>query len=406
MLWDKRPGFLMRGPTLVLCCLLLSQGTLANAAPEEIELIPVEQANWSPRNLLVALVSVLGGWTYWYGDRYVTIETVPADADLSLYYIRANFQKCYERAKAPVRVRLPRRSDTTTKDYISVRGSANGFATTEKSFNVRRVPSELLITLEPLPNALVGFNSAYIAGRTTLVFRSSEQLQFRISKNRESPGFILSLTKTADKLAERPRVSEGVVENVDVSQLGEDILIRVTTRGGEPEVRSKQGYDPVREEYFFVLDLVPEGSRTPSADQVRRSLESMTVVPDDPCHLGFESALRDRLTLPSGAGTSHLAGGLAGIYRRELMLRLGRLERGTVHTVSGETLRTGSPIELELALQDALNVKGYPALLHAFARTQDEPESVLRTLIAPNMSPEAFNGPYVSAESAWEACSD
>ena len=50
------------------------------------------------------------------------------------------------------------------------------------------------------------------------------------------------------------------------------------------------------------------------------------------------------------------------------MLLLGRSERGMVHTLAGEDLRTGSPIELEMALQSAATVEGYLGLLAAFAR--------------------------------------
>ena len=44
---------------------------------------------------------MLGGWKYWYEDRMIEVETVPADAALSLYYLRSNFQKRFERAESP-----------------------------------------------------------------------------------------------------------------------------------------------------------------------------------------------------------------------------------------------------------------------------------------------------------------
>jgi hypothetical protein len=353
---------------------------------------------------LIAFVSVLGGWNYWYGDRYVTIETVPAEADLGLYYIRANFQKRFERGGAPARVRLPKRVDTTTRDHFSVRVSANGFSTTEKTYNVRKAPPKVLIKLEPLPNSLVAFVSTYIAGRTTFSFYTSEEPQFRISKSRGSSGFMLSLTKTADKLEEPPQVTEGLVRSVEVSQLGEDILIRVETREDELEIRTKQAYDPIREEHVFVLESMPKDLRPPTSDQLRRSLERAAFALDDPCDASFEAVLREALEPLRTASASRPSAGLAGLYRRELMLRLGRLDRGTVHTVAGEALRTGNPLELELALQNSLAVRGYIGLLGAFARTQDEPESVLRTLLAPQMPPEAFREAYGVAESAWEDC--
>ncbi len=83
---------------------------------------------------------------------------------------------------------------------------------------------------------------------------------------------------------------------------------------------------------------------------------------------------------------------------------LGRASRGTVHTLGGEDLRTGSPIELELALQSAAIVEGYFGLLAAFALGQDEPVTVLRSLLAPGMRPEEFRPIYAAADSAWKSC--
>ena len=82
------------------------------------------------------------------------------------------------------------------------------------------------------------------------------------------------------------------------------------------------------------------------------------------------------------------------------MKRLGRLERGSVKTLSGESLRTGSPLELEMALQTGAQVKGYLGLLGAFARTQPDPALALRSLIAPELPADEFAPIYAEAEAA------
>jgi hypothetical protein len=97
-------------------------------------------------------------------------------------------------------------------------------------------------------------------------------------------------------------------------------------------------------------------------------------------------------------------GSVADLYRREAMLRLGRLDQGQVRTLKGEVLRTGSPIELELALQSGATVTGYIALLGEFARTQGDAPLAMRSLIAPGMDAGEFEAIYRKADSARESC--
>ena len=86
------------------------------------------------------------------------------------------------------------------------------------------------------------------------------------------------------------------------------------------------------------------------------------------------------------------------------MLRLGRLDHGTVRTLAGEELRVGHPVEIELALRSAATVEGYLGLLAEFVRTQSEPSGVLRSLVAPGMGSQEFKGVYAALESAWASC--
>jgi hypothetical protein len=75
-----------------------------------------------------------------------------------------------------------------------------------------------------------------------------------------------------------------------------------------------------------------------------------------------------------------------------------------VRTEAGETLRTGNPLELALALQSAGTVDGYLALLGALARSEAQPADALRSLVAPQMSAAEFAPVYEAAEAARSGC--
>ena len=127
----------------------------ADGVAPVVDLIPAERAAWTPKNVLVGLSGVFGGWNYWYAERTMEIETVPPDAVLGLYYLRQNFQKRFERAEAPAKVLLPARADTTGKDAVRIHATANGYLAKDVSFSSRDVPERVTITLSALPNSLV-----------------------------------------------------------------------------------------------------------------------------------------------------------------------------------------------------------------------------------------------------------
>jgi len=98
------------------------------------------------------------------------------------------------------------------------------------------------------------------------------------------------------------------------------------------------------------------------------------------------------------------SGGITDLYRREAMLRLGRFREGSVRTEAGETLRTGSSLEMALALQSAATVEGYLALLGALARSEPQPEQTMRSLVAPQLSNSEFAPIYEVVEGARRSC--
>jgi hypothetical protein len=384
--------------------LILGEARAVDRVPEEVNLIPKDSADWGLRNIAAAFTSVLGAWNYWYAENVVLIDTVPADAGIDLFYLRANFQKMFVRVRSPVRVKLPSRVKATTRDAVIVRVSAPGFLTRKETYKIGGAPDELVMTLEPLPNALVALFHEHIGGRTTLTLRTTEKPEFRVMKGRRFGGFNLVLTQTAVRLESDELPTGGLVRSLQTTQLGEDLVVRVETRDSDVDIRSKAGRDPIRDEHLFTLDLTEPNSRAPSPERISREVAAGAYTRGDPCHERFEGSLRGALEPERLARAFGSPGTLADLYRRQAMRALGRLDQGQVRTVAGERFRTGSALELELALQNAGQVEGYLALLGAYARTEEDPATVLRSLVAPDLHPEAFKPVYEVAKDAWRDC--
>lgn len=401
----------MRTASSLLGCTALLASLVAGAmrvraegtAPNNIDLIPTERAAWTPKNMAIGVTSVLGGWKYWYEDRKITVETVPAEAELSLYYLRSNFQKKFERTESPAIVTLPPRVDMTERDAVKFHAFANGYLAGEESYDAQKVPDKVVITLHALPNNLVFLGHTELAGRTSLVMRTTEQPEVRLSKNTSLVGFQVALTKTAVKLEGKPPKGGGHLASLEALQIGEDAIVRVGTDASDVEVRSRQSFDPVQQQYVYVFDIVPKGAVAPSDGQIRAQLEALPFAPGA-CDERYAAVLRDKVGDAELADALRPSGELADLYRREAMLRLGRFKEGTVRTDAGETLHTGNPLELALAMQSAARVDGYLALLGALARSEPQPANALRSLVAPARSPEEFEPIYAEVETARKSC--
>lgn len=370
----------------------------------EIEFVPAEGVDWGIRNV-GAMLTAPFLWSYWYKPGSITIQTVPRDARLELFYIRANFQKLFVRAEPPVRLKLPSRIMATERDALTVRVGSNGYKSHEYTYDVLDLPAKVVLELAPLPNSLHSVALTDLGGRTTATFRTDEEPDFRVTRGRQQPGFTLSLRETADQRESHEPLSAGHVKRLELAQVGEDILVRIETTA-ELEARSKQSYDPIRKEHVFTLDILEKGARMPSPGSVRRELEAIPVAPRDPCRRAFATVLREGLEGDVIARAHRPSAGIADLYRRQAMLRLGRTERGRVRTRAGETLHTGNPLELELALQSAAEVEGYLGLLGALARSQANPETALRSLIAPELGAADFAPIYARAERGRRACAN
>jgi len=401
----------MRTAGLLLASALLCQPLVAaSAAPtvdgaaQVIDLIPAERAAWTPKNVLVGVSGIFGSWGYWYADRAIEVETVPPDAELGLYYLRQNFQKRFARSHAPATVKIPPRADTTRKDAVRIHATANGYLAKDVSFDAREVPERVTITLSALPNSLVFVGQTSFGGRTAITLRTTEQPEFRLTKSTRSDGFTVSLSKTALKLEGKVSGSGARLKSIDATQVGEDAMVRVETDAPDVEVRSKQSFDPVTSQYVSVFDLVRPGTTAPSDAEIRTRLANVLFTPGAACDSRYAAVLRERLGDAAIADALRPSGGIADLYRREAMLRLGRESAGTVRTEAGETLHTGSSLELALALQSATTVEGYLALLGALARTEALPADGLRSLVAPQMSAAEFAPVYEAAEAARASC--
>ena len=95
-----------------LAALALLGWPAAIAGSEEVELKPEGKPQFRGGQLLAPLVALFRGSDHAYGDRKLQIDTNPPGAVLELFYVRANFQKRYEQADAPVTVVLPSRFAT------------------------------------------------------------------------------------------------------------------------------------------------------------------------------------------------------------------------------------------------------------------------------------------------------
>ena len=386
-----------------LLCLAAVSGEVP-AEAEQVDLYPPEQVMWTPRNVVAGVTSVFGFYNHWYREKHILIETVPADTQLSLYYLRGNFQKRFERVDAPAVVDLPSRIDSSSQDTFRLRVAKDGYLVEEKRYKVHRVPDKLLIELAPLPNSLTFLGQTHLGDRTTLTLRTTEEPQVRMAKGSQKNAFTMALTETANKLEATPEISSGFIKKIEVAQLGEDLLLRVATTAPDLVVRSRASRDPVRREHVITLDLTPPGARMVTAGDISRELAAVSFSGPSRCDARFERVLRDELDASEVSRAFRGGGSVTAFYREESMRKLGRLDTGRVQSTSGDTYRIGSPIEFEMAMQSASDIRGYFGLLGVIARSQEDPETFLRSLLAPETSAVDFERIYAKADRAHRTC--
>jgi len=405
-----RPRLLL--PLLVAVLACAGPGTRPPDA-ERVDLVPEDEAGWGAKNLFAPLTGFfLGGPGYWYGDRWIEVRTTPPGATLDLFYVRAGFQKRYEQADAPAVIELPSRVATASRDVVHIRALLNGYRQEELYVPVRSREHEVVIELEPLPNALQAMKSVYLGGRGSLTFLTDEALTFRVQE--AGDGFRLILLETALGPEAEPTL-EGVrnplVESVEAQQLGEDLLISVdlapAARGDGVDLRSRQAPLPVRDLHAFSLDLVPPDGGAEAVRRARAALERIGPGSIGPCQLEFERALRRELDRAALARALAPSGDFTDPYLRAAMQRLGEVSGGAVRLSDGTEYRVAAPIELSAASSQAEDVQGYLAFLRRFVR-ELEPgphrAETLRGIVAPETAPARFEAALSAAETRERTC--
>ena len=398
---------------LALITLVLAT-RVAAAEEETVELIPDDRAGWSASNLLAPIRGLLrGDPDYWYEPRYLRVDTTPPGAVLDLFYVRSNFQKGYEQADAPVRVRLPRRIEAGPRDSVTVRALLDGFRQREVRIPVRSSQEEVVIDLEPLPNSLVALTHVYLAGRDSLGFLTKEALSFRVQK--APRGFQLVLNETAlgiDASATLEGVHSPLIDSLEAQQLGEDLVVRVSlseaARGAGVEPRSRQSFDPVRGLHGFSLDLTPPDAGALAVERARAALERIGPDAVAGCAAVWDATLREQLDPASLARALSTRGAFTDPYLRAAMRRLGELSpAGAVRLGDGTRFRVAAPIELMAAANQAHEVEGYLALLRRFVEELEPPvhrRETLRGLVAPELGPARFETVLDSADARERDC--
>ena len=390
-------------PLLVLTALLL--GADGGTVPT-VDLVPADRASWRPGNLF--------GWLrpgHNYEPRTVLVETSPEGAMLDLFYVRSNFQKRYEQAESPARVKLPPRIEAGPRDALMVRAFREGYRQKEVSIRVQSGQDRIVLELEPLPNTLVAASHTYLAGRGSLAFLAKESLTVRVQERDQGFNVILAETALAPEVAGVfTGIKSPLVEDVEWLQLGEDLLVEVRMPSGrrsEYELRSRQTRDELRDLYFYSVELVPSDG---GIDAVRRAREALARIRAEDvagCARVFDDALREELDAEALARALAPRGTFTDPYLRAAMKRLAELSPGArVQMLDGSTL-TSSPIELSAAMSQAAQARGFLALLRAFVREIETPSGrhdTLRGLVAPESSPEAFSEALRSAERRETSC--
>jgi len=388
---------------------------VADEAFDVVELIPKDPPSWTPNNLIAPITGFFlgGGPGYWYDAREVEIRTTPPGALLDLFYVRRNFQKRYEQADAPARIILPSRIEATSRDSLRVRALLDGYRQVEVKVPVRSRQESVMIDLAPLPNTLVAFSHTYFAGRGSLDFLTEEALTFRLQKSGNTLSVVLTETSGGpDALASMQGSSSPLIDSVKGQQLGEDLVARVATTelaaSDAFETRSRQSRDAVRGLHRFALDFVPRDGGAAEIERARAALARITSDAVGACALRFDESVRDQLDPADLARALTPSGAYTDKFLRAAMRRLGEVSPGgAIRMRDGSRFDVSLPIELMAASSQPGEAMGYIALLRQFVAELEPPpyrRSVLRGLIAPELSPERFDAILDSAERTEASC--
>jgi hypothetical protein len=398
---------LRRGAAVVAFALACLVSILAPAwaGPEEtIELIPDERAGWSPSQMFSF------ARPGFYENRTLRIETTPPGAKLDLFYVRASFQKRYEKADAPVTVLLPKRSAAGKRDSVTIRAALDGYKIETVHVPVRGDQDHVNIELQPLPNTLAAVAHTYFAGRAGLTFLTRVPAQVRVQTGTD--GFTVVLGQTGGDArvgAVLDAVRNPFVQSLQSNQLGEDLLLQVKLQQGldakELGIRSRESQDSVRGLYRYTIDMAPNGAS--SVERARGALGQIGAGDVSGCANAFDATLRKKLDRAELSRALTPRGEFTDPYVRAALKRLGEVSGGSIRLEDGTTYRAGVPIELTAAATQAASAQGFLALLRAWVRALEAPEyrsEALRSLVAPELDAQQFDRALAAANAAERSC--
>jgi len=402
-----------RKPELLMLALAMLLGIPAQAEREVIELIPSDRSSWGATNLFAPVTGLfMGGPGYWYSAREIEVDTTPSGATLDLFYVRANFQKRFEQAEAPILLRLPSRIEAGPRDSITIRALLDGYGQEEVHVKVRSREEKVMIDLSPLPNTLEAMTHKYFSGRDSLTFLTKEALTFRVQK--ASDGFSVVLTETG-KSARAGETMQGIksanIKSLKGQQLGEDLVVRVTlteSARGNVEPRSTQGYDAVRGLHQFTINLNPTDSGAAAVAKAIEALSRIQTSDVTGCALAYDRSVRNQLETDALSRALAPSGAFTDRYLRSALKRLGEVSPdGVISLENGTKFRPNKPIELAAAGSQSFQATGYLALLRTFVAEPEPQEfqrNTLRGLVAPEVGREDFDAIVDVAENLEKQC--
>ncbi|MBW2271849.1 MAG: hypothetical protein JRG96_01155 [Deltaproteobacteria bacterium] len=350
-----------------------------------------------------------------YGsERSIRVETVPAGAELELFYLRNGAQLAYKKGSAPLRVRLPRRLKVSELDYFVARARAPGYETQETSVPVISDVTLLQIPLQPLGNELLAAAHSHLAGRTALALDTSELPNLR--SYRGADGINVIFLRTAPG-SEELAAALGALRSPHLARVGllaagEDLVVQLeltpeaVEQGLDLRVLSAPGAS-----HFSHRTVVVLASPTAAVARVARTRQALARIGGERvfgCGSSFDGALR--AALERDALSRALAPGsrTMGPTLRAAMRRLGEIsDEGTLQLEDGSTLDLRRPLELELAMSRAAEVRGYLSLLRALCEELEDEQwraTALQGLVAPAEQGQAFPAALSAAQDAEARC--
>jgi len=382
---------------------------------EVVDLTPNDPVGVSMRSVTAPFTAVFrGGMDYWYAPRGIRVDTTPSGGLVDLFYVRRNFQKRFEQAETPVIVGLPARIKTGPRDSLTIRAFREGYRQKRVTIPVSSRETSIVINLEPLPNTLSLISHRYFAGRSSLIFLTKEPATVRLQEKRDGFTLILSQTaKSPEAGAALDSIGSPILSGAYAQQLGEDLVITAEFNEGvikdDIQVRSREELDAARDLHMYTLDIAPKVGSGGAVARAKSALEEVRTADVTGCALGFDSSLREDL----GSGDLNRAltprGAFTDPYLRAAMRRLGEVSPGdgAVDFGGGMSYRPTIPIELEVALSQAGDARGFLSLLDRFVSEMEESEyqrETFRSLIAPELDEASFDAIMDRAQERRKSC--